>query len=335
MQKALAEPFPAGDVGYKPQTVKGERALVVWYIDARNVMDRLDAVFGIEGWQDSYVVLADGNVQCSLACRIGEEWVVKCDVGGESDQKDEGDKRKSAYSDALKRAAVKWGVGRYLYDLPLTWHDYDPQRHQFRSKPLLPDWALPKQRNDEQTAKPQPVTPTTPPTAPPTPARSTNGTPPAAPPPASLGKRLLAGEAQRVGQGRCVDGELTRWVRGRSWAKGLPADMNEWPSSVADHVKAAVSEFDATRHDDCAVSFAQAQALADELARTGVAWAAVLKDPRMPDADPDADLTVNTVSQAQWRYVMGRLRETATKVRGPGVPADEVEHEEVEEEVEI
>ena len=44
-QERLAEPFPADVVGWKPQTVKGNRAVACGqYIDARDVMDRLDAV---------------------------------------------------------------------------------------------------------------------------------------------------------------------------------------------------------------------------------------------------------------------------------------------------
>ena len=37
-------------------------------------------------------------------------------AGGGAGMKDAGDDDKSAFSDALKRAAVKWGVGRYLYN---------------------------------------------------------------------------------------------------------------------------------------------------------------------------------------------------------------------------
>jgi hypothetical protein len=48
-------------------------------------------------------------------------------VAGPSDQKDAGDKRKAAFSDALKRAAVKFGIGRYLYNLPGVWCDYTPK----------------------------------------------------------------------------------------------------------------------------------------------------------------------------------------------------------------
>ncbi len=139
----LAAPFPASEVRWKPQTVSGSRALAIAYIDARAVIDRLDEVLGIDGWTDAYEVLPDGSVVCTLKARIGETWVSKVDVGGPSEQPDEGDRRKAAFSDALKRAAVKLGIGRYLYRLPRQWVDWDPQKRQFVRIPTLPAWALP------------------------------------------------------------------------------------------------------------------------------------------------------------------------------------------------
>jgi hypothetical protein len=38
-------------------------------------------------------------------------------------------------------AAVKFGVGRYLYRLLSQWVDYDPQRKQFKQTPRLPPAA--------------------------------------------------------------------------------------------------------------------------------------------------------------------------------------------------
>jgi hypothetical protein len=93
-------------------------------------------------------------VVCRLSVKIGEAWVTKMDVGGPSDQKDEGDRRKAAFSDALKRAAVKFGVGRYLYDLPPVWCDYDAKAKQLVKKPALPPWALPWARTAASCRRP-------------------------------------------------------------------------------------------------------------------------------------------------------------------------------------
>lgn len=149
----LAEPFDPKAIGWKPQSAKGNRALAVAYIDARDVMDRLDAVVGVGCWQDEYEVLNDGSVVCRLLVKVGDEWVTKTDVGGMSEQPDAGDRLKAAFSDALKRAAVKFGVGRYLYSLPAVWCDYDPQKKQFTQTPQLPAWAMPKRAGQQPTAQ--------------------------------------------------------------------------------------------------------------------------------------------------------------------------------------
>lgn len=140
----LSEPFPVDEVKWKPQAVKGNRCLAIAYIDARLVQDRLDAVLGAENWQDSYEILPGGSVCCRLNVRLGGEWVCKTDVGSLSDQLDSGDRLKAAFSDALKRAAVKYGIGRYLYALHGGWVDYDPVKKQIVQKPQLPSWAIPK-----------------------------------------------------------------------------------------------------------------------------------------------------------------------------------------------
>ena len=77
--RELAAPFPADEVQFKPQVVKGNRALAIAYIDARAVMDRLDAVVGVHNWQDRYLLLPDNSVQCRLRFVHGE-WIAKADV---------------------------------------------------------------------------------------------------------------------------------------------------------------------------------------------------------------------------------------------------------------
>lgn len=142
MMRDLSEPFPPGAVGWKPQSVKGNRAIALAYIDARDVMDRLDKVFGPDGWEDKYEVLEEGSVRCILRLRFGSHWVEKSDVGSQSEQPDGGDRMKAAFSDALKRTAVKLGIGRYLYYLDTSWSDYDPAKKRL-TPPSLPTWALP------------------------------------------------------------------------------------------------------------------------------------------------------------------------------------------------
>jgi len=157
----LSRPFDPRDIKWKPQAIKGNRAMAVAYIDARLVTSRLDEVLGIDGWADDYQVLPDGSVQCFLSIRIdptSDKWIKRVDVGSMSEQPDEGDRLKAAFSDALKRCAVKVGVAKYLYRIPAIWVDYDAQKKQFLSTPQLPKWAVPEAqpRGDGQVAGQQP-----------------------------------------------------------------------------------------------------------------------------------------------------------------------------------
>lgn len=97
---------------WKVQTARSWGCECVAYIDARQVMDHLDEVVGPENWQDHYREVA-GNVYCDLSLRIGDDWVSKSDCGSASQFEAE----KGQASDAFKRAAVKWGIGRFLYTL--------------------------------------------------------------------------------------------------------------------------------------------------------------------------------------------------------------------------
>ncbi|WP_173931357.1 Rad52/Rad22 family DNA repair protein [Chelativorans sp. Marseille-P2723] len=117
IKKLFAE-FPPEDVHWRAQTVTrdGTKALALAYLDARDVMDRLDSVCGPENWQDRYEFNGPRTV-CYLSIRIDGEWITKADGAGDTAVEAE----KGALSDALKRAAVKWGIGRYLYALGDTW----------------------------------------------------------------------------------------------------------------------------------------------------------------------------------------------------------------------
>src|SRR5438045_1047322 len=154
LAQAFSQPFDVAEVRFKPGVVSGNRALALAYVDARVIQDRLDDVLGVGGWQDDYECLPDGSVVCRLRLRLGDEWVTKVDVGGPSEQPDGGDRLKAAFSDALKRAAVKFGIGRFLYRLPAQWHDYDPQRRQFVRPPQLPASALPAAKGAKEAAAP-------------------------------------------------------------------------------------------------------------------------------------------------------------------------------------
>lgn len=117
----LFEPFAKDAISWRAQHVTKEpphKALALAYIDARDVMNRLDDVCGIDGWQCKYSH-ANGKTICDIGIfsEVHKEWIWKADGAGDTDIEAE----KGAISDAFKRAAVKWGVGRYLYNLDAVW----------------------------------------------------------------------------------------------------------------------------------------------------------------------------------------------------------------------
>jgi len=124
IERELKKPFPVIKIKWR----KGGGNKDLAYIDARDVMDRLDAIFGIAGWQVGYEFIGS-RMMCSLTCRIGEEWITKCDGADDTQIESE----KGGISSALKRSAVLWGIGRYLYH---------PKAFDKDKKPAL--WATPE-----------------------------------------------------------------------------------------------------------------------------------------------------------------------------------------------
>lgn len=116
----LSAPFPVDAIHWRAQSITQDKskALALAYLDARDVMNRLDDVVGPAGWTDTYEETPSGRLICRLSVLTPDGvWVMKSDGAGDTDVEGQ----KGAISDAFKRAAVKWGIGRYLYDLGNVW----------------------------------------------------------------------------------------------------------------------------------------------------------------------------------------------------------------------
>jgi hypothetical protein len=134
MYDALSAPFAADEIDWRIGSTNGDKTkgMALAYIDARAVMDRLDTVCGPAGWQCNYTVGAGNSLICNLGIRsIETDWVWKADGAGATDVEGE----KGMMSDALKRAAVRWGVGRYLYELKSPWVAIEARGRSF----IIPD----------------------------------------------------------------------------------------------------------------------------------------------------------------------------------------------------
>jgi hypothetical protein len=215
---ALAAPFEPHEL-----KVRSQQSRQLHYITARTAMNRLDNVLGPENWWDEYVP-SENSVLCRLTIRLPDgTTLTKCDAGGYAGMADSGDDDKSGYSDSFKRAAVKFGVARYLY------RDGVPGFVQERTKaPEAPTAA---------EAAP-PATPAAPPAAPANSqgqrsapaAGNGNNNPP------RTGKALFAWTKE---QEQRYEVGLLKYLNGWAKLQEFPARMVEWD---ADQVSQGYSE---------------------------------------------------------------------------------------------
>lgn len=131
----LREPFHPDHIEWRVgnHSKAGDRCTLLAYLTSRAVMDRLDAVLTPAGWRARYRETRLEQVEidpkaktpkdrrsietgyiCTLEILVGEAWVGKEDAADVTDI----ESIKGGISSSLKRAAVQWGIGRYLYDMP-------------------------------------------------------------------------------------------------------------------------------------------------------------------------------------------------------------------------
>lgn len=164
----LDDPFAIEDIEWRVQQCgvasSGPWAMVLCYVTNRAIMKRLDEVCGKAGWRNEFLPAPGGGVMCGISIKVDGEWITKWDAA----ENTQVEAVKGGISGAMKRAAVQWGIGRYLYLLEERFAVCSTERNNswkkasFKDKqtnkfmniwwetPTLPEWALP----------PQPVKPT-------------------------------------------------------------------------------------------------------------------------------------------------------------------------------
>ena len=165
----LDEVFDPEDLEWRIQhfTVYGTTpdARVLVYVTSRAVQNRLDAVCGKAGWNTEIRKLDNGAYTCRLSIWIESvdekgnvipgtgRWVTKEDGADETNI----EATKGGISGAIKRAAVQWGIGRYLYEFgeskavfvdegegKYSISDKGSKSTYYWNPPAIPTWALPK-----------------------------------------------------------------------------------------------------------------------------------------------------------------------------------------------
>lgn len=126
----LRKPFHPSAVSWKPGATKGDRALALAYADLRAYMDRLDEVCGSD-WSVAYEPWGDDRIICRLTI-MGITRSSTGETTNESEKSEIGGT--VAEAQAFKRASAMFGLGRYLYNLPSGWVDFDPATKKFTDK---------------------------------------------------------------------------------------------------------------------------------------------------------------------------------------------------------
>lgn len=157
----LLEPFAPEDIEWRVQRAGVTRnkgwAMVLAYVTNRAIQERLDEVVGAMNWKNEFSPAPGGGVLCGISIRDDKEWVTKYD-GAENTAVEA---VKGGLSASMKRAAVQWGIGRYLYNLETGFvnmteekpadmkgwymhYDKETKTKFYWQAPKLPEWALPK-----------------------------------------------------------------------------------------------------------------------------------------------------------------------------------------------
>lgn len=127
MMTKLRLPFHPSHITWKPGAVKGDRALAMPYADLRAYMNRLDEVCG-ESWSVEYEPWGADRI----ICRLTINGVTRSSTGETTNESEKSEIGGTvAEAQAFKRASAMFGLGRYLYQLPTGWADYDAKTRKF------------------------------------------------------------------------------------------------------------------------------------------------------------------------------------------------------------
>lgn len=124
--KKLKSPFPYEDIDWKVQVTNKDktRGMAVPYLDSRAIQKRLDDAVGAMNWTNEFMLWQDKSQICGIGLYDAERgaWVMKYNGAENTDI----EPVKGGLSDSFKRAAVLWGIGRYLYDIASIWVEIEP-----------------------------------------------------------------------------------------------------------------------------------------------------------------------------------------------------------------
>lgn len=119
IMKKLQKPFEDSEIEFRVGATNSDKTkgMALAYVQARAIQNRLDNLFGVDGWSVSYREITAGFI-CSLSIKINDKWVTKEDGAPAT----EFESVKGGISSAFKRVASSgFGIGRYLYNAKNMW----------------------------------------------------------------------------------------------------------------------------------------------------------------------------------------------------------------------
>jgi hypothetical protein len=128
VQKELQKEFEPDDIEWRIGAINQEKTkgLALPYVTNRAIQNRLDEIFTPFGWRNEYKPWQDKAQICGISVKIVDydnsiQWITKWDGADNTEL----EAIKGGLSDSMKRCAVQWGIGRYLYTLPPVWVDIE------------------------------------------------------------------------------------------------------------------------------------------------------------------------------------------------------------------
>lgn len=160
--KLLKEKFDDKEIDWRIQSCGLTKAgkpwcIIIPYLQARAVQERLDSVFGFENWEDAYRQTNSGKGWiCTLKVTTPDKIIYKENGADETNI----ESTKGGISDSFKRVASSgYGIGRYLYELEAIFAACSmKQTDQFterakakhEGKTITFYWKIPKLNNENK-----------------------------------------------------------------------------------------------------------------------------------------------------------------------------------------
>jgi hypothetical protein len=143
----LSEPFAKEDIFWRAGAVSRDkkRAQALAYAEPRVYEDRLNEICPGD-WSVKFIPWGESRLICELTIH----GVTRSSTGEfDTEKRNAIAEGTVAEAQAFKRACSKFGLGRYLYELPVQWMDFDEEKNRLKETPDIPARFLPRITSSE------------------------------------------------------------------------------------------------------------------------------------------------------------------------------------------